>query len=31
LIAGALAIWLPLVRMLWRKRLIARFLGLQHA
>jgi cation-transporting ATPase E len=28
LIAGAVAIWLPLVRVLWRKRLIARFLGL---
>jgi hypothetical protein len=30
LIAGALAIWLPLVRMLWRQQLIARFLGLHR-
>ena len=28
-IAGAVAIWLPLVRLFWRRRLIARFLGLQ--
>jgi len=31
LIAGAVAIWLPLVRLLWRKRLIARFLGMHDA
>jgi len=31
LVAGALAIWLPLVRVLWRKHLIARFLGLHRA
>ena len=31
LVAGALAIWLPLVRLFWRKRLIARFLGLHRA
>jgi hypothetical protein len=30
LIAGALAIWLPLVRMLRRQQLIARFLGLHR-
>jgi cation-transporting P-type ATPase E len=30
LIASAVAIWLPLVRLLWRKRLIARFLGLHR-
>jgi len=31
LVAAALAIWLPLVRLLWRKRLIARFLGLHRS
>jgi cation-transporting ATPase E len=31
LVAGATAIWLPLVRMFWRKRLIARFLGLHRS
>jgi cation-transporting ATPase E len=30
LIAGALAIWLPMLRMLWRRQLIARFLGLHR-
>jgi cation-transporting P-type ATPase E len=31
LVAGAVAIWLPLVRLLWRKHLIARFLGVHRA
>jgi cation-transporting ATPase E len=31
LVAGAVALWLPLARLLWRKRLMARFLGLDRA
>ena len=30
LIAVSLAVWLPLVRLLWRQRLIARFLGIRQ-
>jgi cation-transporting P-type ATPase E len=29
LVAGAIALWLPLVRLFWRRCLIARFLGIQ--
>ena len=31
LVAGAVALWLPLVRLFWRRRLIARFLGLHRS